>query len=205
MFSLNEIHLLILEKADKIGSDYFPLDVVRNRFISETYKYLNEVVKAIEITQQISDKIKPLVVPKTMNVISDPALSGVIAPLPNDYFHLLRINPIFREGVTSRKSTVIRHGSSNVTNLDPYNKPTMEYPVITQYANVVNVNTGGQESPIKVLFIYIKKPIFAELNAAQERIVNLPDDVILDIVDLTVIELFQTSIDIRSSNQQQQQ
>lgn len=197
MYTLEETYYYILEKTDKIGSDFFQMNTVLNRFKSATYEYLDSVFNEIEKTQQVSDKVKPLIIPKKFATIPDPDLSGVIGSLPSDYYHLLSVKPIYADGTFPRKTKLVRHGSLEINTTDPFNKPTSEYPIITQYDNYLNVNTGADTPPSNILIVYIKKPTFAALNEPTVRIVNLPDNVIEEIVELTIKQLFSTTADPR--------
>ncbi len=196
-YSLEQTYYYILEKADKIGSDFFQLPVILSRFQSATFEFLNSKIKEIELTQKVSDDVKPLIVPKKFPLIVDTDLGGVKGPLPNDYYHLLSVKPLIDNGILPRQVTIIRTGQNQVIEIDPFNKPTPEYPVVSQYENYINVNTGSIVNANYALIMYIKKPIFAALNQPTSRIVNLSDNVIESIIEITVKQLFATIADTR--------
>jgi hypothetical protein len=197
MYSLEETYYLILQKADKIGSDFFQLPVILNRFRSATYEYLDAIKKVLEMNQGITDDIKPLIVPKRFPLLADADLGGMKGPLPSDYYYLASIKPIYLGNTTPRQTRVVRIGQDEIMKIDPFNKPTLEYPHVYQYENFINIQTNDVEEAIEVLILYIKKPVFANLNEPQVRIVNLPDNVIEKIIEITVKQLFASTADQR--------
>tara|TARA_A100000172_G_C3044260_1_gene111877 strand:- start:61546 stop:62193 length:648 start_codon:yes stop_codon:yes gene_type:complete len=198
-YTLDETYEYILDRADKKGSDMFQLPYVLNVFQTQTYDFIDEQLPYLESNQRNTQDLQQVMLTKKINVVNDPQDNfKTNAALPEDLYHLSRVNPIFKGGVTSRRPKLIRHGNYDGMRTDPHNKPTAEYPLITQYNNYINIDSGFNEKPISTHITYLTKPIFAKENELQERIVNLPNGVIEAIIQKCVKELVSSKGDQRT-------
>tara|TARA_R110000851_G_scaffold152172_1_gene293722 strand:+ start:26 stop:676 length:651 start_codon:yes stop_codon:yes gene_type:complete len=197
-YSLSGTHLKLNQLCDKIGSDYFVMPVFINIFEMSAYDFISRKVKEIEKTQTIVDDIRDLIIPKSLNVISDPSsLGDYITGLPSDYFRLLAHNVYYKDGTECRRSDLIKHAEYETAKLNPNKKPSRYYPLILQYASTFQISAGPDAIPSSLKITYCKKPSFADVSNPQIRIVNLPDDSIDNILKKTVVELFNKTADPR--------
>jgi hypothetical protein len=179
-YSVTEAYNRILEEADKIGSDYYTLPQVLKAFKKETFDFVGARAAEAEITQEVTDDIRSLVVPAKIAFIPNPdnALE-VMAIVPNDYHSRLSINVLYSDGLKARKPTIEKMGEINTNSISPFKKEDRMYPRIQQFSNYFNVITGLSSSsvitPDKLILIYLKKPTFGK--ALSDQIVNLPDNV----------------------------
>lgn len=201
-YTLDEVYEYILDRADKKGSDMFQLPYVLNVFQTETYDFIDSKLPTLESNQRDTQDLQQIMLTKKINVVQDienPYKTN--AALPEELYHLSRVNPIFKGEVTSRRPKLIRHGNYDGMKVDPHNSPTPEYPLITQYNNYISIDSGFNEKPISTLITYLLKPIFAKENELQERVVNLPDGVIEAIIQKCVKELVSSKGDQRTQSE----
>lgn len=173
------------ELLDKMGSDYFPLPVKFNRFITIALDFLAETAIYDEATQEVSDFIKPLRVEKMapLSPASDHT-KRMICPEPINYFRLISLIPLYspskEEFITkARQVNVIQSGNALANNSNPFKKPTEEYPEVQRMGSLFYVNVGNEADLNKYKFcrlVYIKKPTFGNIENDDDRIINLPDD-----------------------------
>lgn len=184
-YTVNEAYTRVLEEADKLGSDYFSLPQVLTAFKKETLDFVGARAKEAEINQEVTDDLRPLVVPVSIPFIPNPdnALEKM-ATLPNNYHTKLSINVLYTDGLKSRIPTIERMGEHNTNSISPYKKPERAYPLIQQFSNYFNVITNIPSNaiiqPSKLLLIYIKQPTFGKL----------PDAIIVDLSDTVCEYLF---------------
>lgn len=178
------------ELLDKIGSDYFPLPLKLDRFITATYDFIKDRTKNLEITQEISDEIKSLIKSRKLSV-----LKSVISihskniwncPEPIDYYRLIGLVPLYvynnEEISKSKKVTIIKVGQEIYTR-DPFREPNAEYPLVTRTSNLFSIYVGNDSTNYTSAFItYLKKPEFAKIDEDNKRIVDLSDSAIEQIL-----------------------
>lgn len=179
-YTVNEAYIRVLEEADKLGSDYFTLPQVLKALKKETLSFVGARAKEIEINQEVTDDIRPLVASTLIPFIPNPddALQK-IATLPNDYHTKVSLNVLYTDGLKARVPTIERHGEHNTNSISPFRKPDRSYPLIQQFSNYFNVVTNipadATIQPNKLILIYIKKPTFG-INT-NEIVLNLSDSV----------------------------
>lgn len=168
------------ELLDKMGSDYFPLEVKFGRLVNVTYDFIRESCKYLEGTQEISDDLKPLLV-RVPHVMTATATQGVweIAE-PNDYIRLISIEPYaLVNGIDTRKFKKVhinKEGQRLAYERDPFRKPSALYPVIFRLSNIFEVRVGDDTDTYSKAFIsYIKKPTFGDIENDNDILLNLPD------------------------------
>lgn len=204
-FSLIGVYDYIYDKMDKIGSDLFQLDTVRNFFIQEAYGFVTERCNVIEATQAISDDIRPLVVPTKLNLVVDPFDPYLlIAAFPKNYLRTLRINSIKKNGIPSENPNKISWAEYDNYKKNPLRSPDSENPIILQRENFIVVDQGVDTKINEVSLIYCRKPIFAGLDTQTDRIVDLPDESILEIINNTIVALDNSIGDPRAASNYQQ-
>lgn len=179
-YTVTEAYNRVLEEADKLGSDYFPLPQVLSAFKKETLDFVGARAAEAEINQEVTDDLSPLVVSTLLNFTPNPDNSlEKMAALPNDYHTKLRLNVLYSDGLKARKPTIERHGEANSNEVNPFKKADRMYPRIQQFSSYFNVITGLPASstiqPSKLIMIYIKKPTFG--SAGTDPVVNLSDSV----------------------------
>jgi hypothetical protein len=171
------------ELLDKMGSDLFPLPIKLNRFIMVTLDFIRESTKNLEITQEVSDDIKPLLIRSNYTILQDPINQNLwTCPEPADYIRLVSLVPLFLDPVDNhlkqkaKKVKILKEGQREAYKRDPFNNATNEYPQVFRYANLFKIDVGDDTvNYSKALLSYIKKPNFADVNDLTIRIVNLPD------------------------------
>jgi hypothetical protein len=171
------------ELLDKMGSDLFPLPIKLNRFITITLDFIRETTKSLEVTQEVSDDIKPLLIRSNYTIIQDPINQNLwTCPEPADYIRLVSLVPLFLDSVDNhlkqkaKKVKILKEGQREAYKRDPFNNATNEYPQVFRYANLFKIDVGDATiNYSKALLSYIKKPNFADENDLTVRIVNLPD------------------------------
>ena len=86
-YTVTEVKNKINQFADKLGSDYFTLPVLLNRFETSTWDFVGEKLKEIEATQTVTDDISPLIV--RANLIVLPQLILDLLPISHLLQHTL--------------------------------------------------------------------------------------------------------------------
>lgn len=201
-YTLDEVYEYCLDRADKKGSDMFQMPYFLNVFQTQTYDFIDSKLPYLESNQRDTQDLQKIMLTKKINVVQDPENVYITnAALPEDLYHLSRVNPIFKGNVTSRKPNLIRHGNYDGMKVDPHNSPSIEYPLITQYANYIVIDSGYEEKPLNAFITYMLKPTFAKEDELQERIVNLPDGVIEAIIQKVVKEFVSSKGDPRTQSE----
>lgn len=204
-YSLAEVHEKLKQLADKMGSDYFVLPVFVNFFETATYDYVGEKLKIVEKTQEITDDIRDLIVPKDINIAPDPTIANkYIAPIPTDYLRLVAHSILYADNTECKRSDLVRYAEYSTTRRNPNTKPDKNYPAILQFEGYFQIDSGST-IPTKMRLIYCKKPSFASIGQPGTRIVNLPDDAIEKILKITVTNLFNKTADERTQSSYQLQ
>lgn len=180
MITVTKAYMRVLEEVDKIGSDYFSLPQVLSALQKEVWNFVDSRCKEIEITQEVTDDIRSLVIPNKIDLMPNPDEPGeYMAALPNNYHRLLKLNIVFSDNIIARKPRVERFGEHNTNIANPYKTPTRAYPLIQQFSNYFNVITnlpvGGIITPTQMTIIYVKKPTFG--TQQSQPVVDLPDAV----------------------------
>lgn len=204
VYTLANTHRKLNQLTDKMGSDYFPMPLFLNFFETATYDFLGERLKHVEKTQEITDDIRPLIIPRDVVVSTDPNNAGkVVVPVPANYLRLLAYDVYYADGSKCRRADLVRHGEAIVNAINPNSKPTKQYPAITQYESYLEINAGTDTANIsKAHLVYCKKPSFAEIgvNNNDNILVDLPDDAIEKILKKTVLNLFNKTADERTQS-----
>lgn len=214
-FSLQAVDRKVREYADKIGSDYFPLPVFMNRFEKATYDFVGERAKIAENTQEVVDDIKRLVRIAELVIIDDPneSLAGrYLAAQPADYLRLLRCTILFPGDTQSRRVTITKHGEIDSNLVNPYKKPSRNYPLVIQLESSFKVYTSSTPAPTFLKLSYVKTPSIVQPVSGTygptelaTRIVDLPDDAILKIMQSVVTDYYINTGDPRGNGAYQLQ
>ena len=198
------------ELLDKMGSDLFPLPIKYNRFKTLTLEFINYSAKYMEATQKVSDDIKDLIVkgkfPLVQNTIEDVWETAE----PSNYYRLISIVPLFEdkhgtEMKVCKKPAIMKEGQRLAVGRDPFKCATDEYPNIYRLSNLFQIDVGPKSTIgySTAICTYIKKPTFALLSNLEDRIVNLHDSAIEQIVLKTADSLrFSTGDQNSISNYQ---
>ena len=198
-YTLEEIRDKAEVFSDKMGSDYFTLPVFLSAFETSALGFIGLRLKQVEKTQEITDDIRNLVVPKKIPVIVDTNnLSRYIAPVPVDYIRLLSYDVIYQDGSICRQANLLRQSEKKHALNNPSEKPNKKYPIITQENELWEVDSGSTV-PAFLKIYYGKKPSIASTNELTKRIINLPDDVIEKILLNTLKLLYGFTADERTA------
>lgn len=184
-YSLEWASLHIDSLIDKMGSDYFPIKIKLERFITMTYDFIRENTQYLEANQEISDDLKTLLIRFKSGLVKDDEIHSSNVwnvPEPADYCRLVSIVPMVYDDVTkhdmvkAKDVKIIKEGQANAYNRDPFREATAEYPSVQRIANMFKIDVGRDTTIYnKALLAYIKEPTFAKISNTQERIVNLPN------------------------------
>lgn len=189
MYTIEYAYERCLDQVDKVGSDLLELPKFLNMFKTATYDIIGTDFKFVENTQEIRDDIKTLYRPLSVSISVVEGAS--ICSLPSDYLHMLYAQVL--NGNTSaqavRETRIVRHGEVNIRQLDPHNRPTVEYPIIIYFSNYLEIQGGIISGYVKGS--YLKKPEFGEYET--ESIVDLPDQTIEQVLK-KVAYLFELSV-----------
>lgn len=176
------------ELLDKVGSDYFPLPIKLDRFITATYDFLRDRTKSLEITQEVSDDLKPLLKTRKLSILKSEmsiySKNTWNCPEPIDYYRLIGLVPVYvdvdlKEKIKSKKTQIIQAGQRESYARDPYREPTAEYPNIIREANLFSIDVGEDSTTYtSAIITYVKKPLFAKEDEETKRIVDLNDSAI---------------------------
>lgn len=201
-YSLTAVHRKMREELDKIGSDYFPLPILLNKFQKASLDFIGEKLKMVELNQTVTDDIRPLIKNLEIPLIVDPNATRphqYIAAVPNDYLRLLRCSVRFVGETQSRRVTMTSHGELDPSYASPYKEPSNDYPLVTQFENYFGVHTNNLAgiAPEKFILTYGKLPSIANINDGGTRIINLPDDAIEEILSNMRTQALSTAGDQR--------
>lgn len=193
------------ELLDKMGSDLFTLPIKYNRFKTLTLEFINDTAKYMEATQKVSDDIKDLIVKNKFPLVKDTLENVWETAEPTNYYRLISIVPLTEdqygtEMKVCKKPAILKEGQRLAVERDPFKCATDEYPNIYRLSKLFQIDVG-QKSNInytKCLFTYIKKPVFALMSNLEDRIVNLHDSAIEQIVLKTADSLRFSTGDLSS-------
>ena len=198
-YTQQEVYSYILDKVDKKGSDFFQLPHVLKVFRSMTHDFLDEHVKILEETQKVTQDLQFLMLTIKQNVVDDSDNPYIVnAAKPNNCYHLAVVKPIYFGGGVPRQVKMVRHGNMIAMNSDPHNRPTRDYPLITQHSDYVTIDSGYTEKAEACYITFIKHPIFAGLTETTKKIVDFPENVIDKIIEKVCFELISSKGDERS-------
>jgi hypothetical protein len=196
-YTLEGIHYVLQQFADKVESDYFTLPELLNHFSISANKFISGRLDNIEETQQITDDILPLIVPGSLDVIQDPNDSTrYIAPLPIKYLRLVSYDILYADGTSCRRADKMKQAEYKTSSNSPYRRGSRQYPIILQENNMFQID-AGPAVPSKMKIKFAKKPRIAKTNEKTRRIINLPDEAIDKILLDTVTRLFNRTGDQR--------
>lgn len=204
-YTIEECDKYLDELTDKLGSDYFPLPVKFGRFITATYDFIREHSKYLETTQEISDDIKPLLIKRKHVMVASTSPGIYEIAEPADYLRLISVEPYARINNVDvkkfKKVYIIKEGQKVAYERDPFREPTPFYPTILRNSNIFEVNVGNDtDTYLNALVTFLKKPTFGNINVDTDRIVNLPDIAIEQIMMKTAEALRFTSGDETASS-----
>lgn len=188
MYTVQEVYDKTLQQADKMGSDYLALPEALSRLKKAAYDFIGQKSAQVEKTQEVTEDLQSLVKIAPFIPVIDPNVTGTfLVPFPNDFFHRLRITVFYGTTEKSRLPRFQKFGEANTNEVSPYKKPDRKYPLITNYSDYMNINTGGA-IPSKIAFTYFKKPVFGtEANMAGVWL-ELPVQAIEEILALMIAE-----------------
>jgi hypothetical protein len=196
-YTLSEVHEKLKQFADKMNSDYFPLPVLLSHFETATLKFIGSRLRIVEKTQEVTDDLRSLIVPGKLVVVKDSNdPTRYVAALPVNYLRLVSYDIHYADGSRCRRADLKRQAEYITALNDPNKKPTKQYPIILQEANLFQIDAGGVK-PSFMAIKYCKKPTIATTGQPTLRIVNLPDDAIEEILLSTVTSLFNSTADQR--------
>lgn len=208
-YSLEWVDLHIDSMIDKMGSDYFPLLVKFERFKTMTYDFIRENTQYLEVSQEVSDDLKTLLVRTKSEIVKDAdsfASNIWDLPEPADYCRLVSVLPLILDSVTGREMIkakevkIIKEGQNQAYKRDPFRIATAEYPNVLREANMFKIDVGADTTTYyKALLHYIKNPAFAVIANPDERIVNLSNIAIEKICLNTADSLRLTTGDATST------
>lgn len=207
-YSLDWCDRYLDELLDKMGSDLFPLPIKLNRFQTICLDFVREHTEYLEVTQEISDDLKPLLVRSKYDLVQDTNQRNLwTLPEPADYLRLVSLVPLYLDVVDgyekqkAKKVSILKEGQREEYKRDPYRTPTDEYPHVFRYSNLFKIDVGSPSTAYtKALLTYVKKPLFAKEDELEKRIVNLPDISIEQILLKTADSLRVTTGDTNSGN-----
>lgn len=179
-YTVSQAYERILEEGDKLGSDYFTLPQVLAAFKKETLSFVGSKAKQVELNQEITDDLRPLLVPTLISFIPNPDNNlEKMATVPNNYHTKVSVNVLYTDGLKARQPLVERHGEHNTNSVSPYRKANKQYPLIQQFSNyfnvVTNIASDATVQPSKLILMYIKNPTFGAIGT--DSVVNLSDSV----------------------------
>lgn len=195
-YTVNDAYNIVLQEADKMGSDYFPLPAVLARFKTEALDFVGKRAAEVEITQQVTDDIRQLVTLQqiTTTVNADEA-QCYNAALPLNYHTRFNVKVQYSDGTSADRPTLERIGEHNHNMQDPFKKPTKAYPLVMQMSDFFKIYTGGAVAT-KLWLTYLKRPTFG-VNGG-DTVVNLSDDAVEDILKKTAAALHMVTGDPRA-------
>lgn len=196
-YTTQEAYNIALGQADKMGSDYFTLPQVLVFFKTATYDFLARRIKVIEKTQEITEDIKALlVVAPLAAIVNTEEPNCYMVAQPSNFHTRLRIAVQYTDQIMARMPRLERHGEANSNTADPLNSPTKHYPLILQLADTYNIYT---DFPVLRMFLtYIKHPTFGTAANPTGQILNLPAQVVEEIIKITVNDYMVSKGDPRS-------
>ena len=199
-YTIAECDKYLDELTDKLGSDYFPIDIKFGRFVTMTYDFIRNNSNYLETSQEISDDLKNILIRRNhvMNATSVPGVYEIAEPA--DYFRLISVEPFARvNGVDVKKFkkvNIIKEGQRIAYERDPFREPSSFYPSIFRIANIFEVNVGNDPDPyLNAKVSFLKKPTFGDINDDNARILNLSDIAIEQILLKTAQSLRFTTGD----------
>ena len=209
IYTVSEVKNKINQFADKLGSDYFTLPVLLNKFETSAWDFIGEKLKLIETTQTITDDIRPLIVTRNLAVLAesgvDTAPTGVVIPArylsaePSDYHRTVAYDVYYNDGTKALRADKIAQSEYRVALRNPNKSANKQYPLILQEASQFQIDCGEAIASTFRL-TYCKKPTFGTTSTPDGRIINLPDDAIEKILLDVVTSLFVNTGDERSKS-----
>lgn len=205
-YTVQKLYTKVLEGADKMGSDFFPISYVMNKLETATHDFIGETVKFIENTQEIRDDLRTLYKPFKENLIDDPNDSDYkVMALADDYQHLMSAK-VIDANVTVRKTRIIRHGQVDIYQDNPNKKATAVYPIVVLYNDYLRIISPG--NPVQVTGFYVKQPTFGDFsvhdNIENEIAVDLPEFAVDKIIKTIINDIFVSTGDERANIQYEQ-
>jgi len=196
-YTLKEVDEKLKQFVDKVEGDYFPLPILLSHFETAALKFIGEKLRILEKTQEVVDDIRPLIIPGNLPITEDPndALRYV-AGIPMNYLRLVSYDILYADGTRCRRADLMKQAEYKNALINPSKQPTKYYPIILQENNLFQIDSGT-DTPVTMVIKYCKKPTFAKTSQKTQRIINLPDDAIENIILSTVTSLFKSTADPR--------
>lgn len=206
--SVDAVYTKALAEADKMGSDYFNLPRVLSFFKTATYDLIGKRIAEIELSQMVTDDIRPLVVKAAPAATADPDEQDCfLVAVPGNYLAKLRLNVQYTDQMLARQPNVVAHGDFNVAMIDPLNRPEKDYPLIVQMEDYFKIYCGPTANVANMTLIYVKHPTFGTENDTSQPMVNLPVPTVEAIIKMMVTDWLISKGDQRMqpSNQREKE
>ena len=208
-YSLEWFDKHIDSMIDKLGSDYFPLQIKLERFETMVYDFIRETTDYFEATQELSDDLKTLLVEGIFDVEKESLSFGNNIwnlPEPADYLRLVSVIPVIHDSVTgkdmvkAKKVNILKKGQGIAYERDPFRSASAEYPNVYRMTNFFKIDVGTDQTIYNKAYIsYVKKPTIANMGELTKRIVNLNDIAIEKICLKTADSLRITTGDVNAA------
>ena len=185
--TLENIDKFLDDLMDKNGSDYNSLPVKLDRFIDCTYNIIESSEIYLDVTQSLSDDVRPLIIERSdFSIEREPITNIKLVPIPIDYYRLVTLYPLLNTERIAREVKILKNGQEDY-NLNPFRKPEPEYPKVCRVGNFLKIDTGKEDSRdyTNAYIKYLKHPVFAKETEYETRIVNLSTELIIKICHLT--------------------
>lgn len=182
-----KVKLNSLDKQSFVRLQPEVIDIFINSSIND---FINTLYKVFEETQEISDKLKPLIsIPTTLTIESK--VGYYLCNLPNDYYYHLSSNATIKHNDKTYDVFVTKSqldDKSKILN-DPFNRPNENYVVTTFESGNIHVYS---KYPLNTYTLtYLKKPIIVNYrNDVSSEFTDTNAEI--DIIDLTVTKLLET-------------
>ena len=182
-----KVKLNSLDKQSFIRLQPEVVDIFINSSIND---FINTLYKNFEETQEISDKLKPLISIPT-SLIIESKVGYYLCNLPKDYYYHLSSTANITHKDKTYNVFVIKtqlDDKSKILN-DPFNKPDENYVVTTFESN--NIHVYSKYTLKEYILTYLRKPIIVDYknNISSEFSGSNAE---IDIIDLTVTKLLET-------------
>jgi hypothetical protein len=163
------------------------VDIFINSAIND---FVNTLYKQFEETQEMSDKLKPIITtPKELEIQSK--VGYYVCILPKDYYYHLSSEGYIKHNNKEYNVFVTKSQIDDKSKIlsDPFNRPDEKFIVITFEGG--NINAYSKYPLSKFILTYLKKPI--KVDYKQNISSEFSDtNVETDIIDLTVTKLLET-------------
>ena len=175
----------IYEEIDKEGMPYFEEDELLRRLKTASYNFLDKARESIQFDQKAKEDLSM--------ITSEFNISGNEIGLFDfgvNFYSLVSLRATF--GSVVRPLPIVQSNDIDKLKDDPFNVPTIEYPLAEFYQNSVKV----YPLPNIVSGLFLNKIIFGE-TATEDILPQLPLHIQLHIIQLVILHLMTTIGDSR--------